>query len=201
MINITGKQNFKNVFPRIVHKSWQICSAFDEKILQDVKSKLKMPTNPTPDKIFEPFAIDVDRIKWVVVNNTYPLVVDKDTPYSQYPIVLKGIWDKLEESEGWHDGVERYLQPDLSDWDDCLKLTLSLTEKQGDIWKEFMDNLFDYFEESPDRYLFVFMDNESFKYANGLKVKHEIHYGFEPNDIREYFKHQWGENKLFGLPF
>lgn len=186
--------------PQIVHPEWQHCPAFDKSILEDIKSKLKPPFNPAPDRIFEPFAIDPDRIKWVVVNSTYPLTVDKTTPYEQYPNVLKVIWDKLAESEGW-EKVEHYLQPDLSDWDDCLKLTLSLTERQPELWKPFMDNLFDWFEKSPKRYLFVFMDNDSFKYASRLKIKQEIHWGFDPVAIKEYFKLQWNKNKLFGLPF
>lgn len=199
------KQKRPDFLPEKVHINWQDCPAFTKDILDKIKVKLTKITpanfNPHPKLIFDNFSIDPDTIKMVLVNDVYPLNVSKDTPYDEYPPILKEIWDKLEISEEW-DEVEMYSPPDLSDFLWCLKLNVNLTTNSIGVWDEFMIELFKWFGESVDRYLFVFCDESSFnKYSKYVSKKHEVQYLFNPMAIKEYFKSQWGINYGFGMPF
>lgn len=188
-----------------IHNGWYTKSILTREIVEDTKSKLGKigikQFQPFPTEIFQPFSIDPDSIKMVLVNSTYPLTVPLGSNYEQYPAVLKDIWQKLSDSEGW-ECVEDYCQCDLSDFLWCMKLTTNLTTNEPNIWKDLMHNLFTYFGESTDKYLFVFCDEQSFNlYAKYVAKIHEVHYGFDPDSIKEYFKNQWGIQYGFGLPF
>lgn len=189
-----------------IHKNWYDKNILTKDIVEDTKAKLGKigikNFSPKPQDIFQGFNIDPDTIKMVLVNSTHPLTMPNGTPYQHFPPVLKDIWQKLEESEGW-EKAEWYCQPDLSDFLYCMKLTTNLTTNQPNIWEDLMHNLFTYFSDCyKDRYLFVFCDEPSFnKYSKYVVKKHEVLYKFDPAAIREYFKNQWNINYLFGLPF
>lgn len=203
MKTTTGKQKYK--YPETVHKKWVINNIITKEILEKTKLDLgKIGVSnfsPHPKKIFEPFSIDPDTIKMVLVNSTYPLTMPNGAPYQQFPPILKEIWQKLSDSEEW-EKVEDYCRPDLSDFLWCMKLNTNLTTNSKGVWDELMVNLFTYFGECTDRYLFVFLDEPSFnKYSKYVAKKHEVLYKFDPVAIREYFKHQWGITYQYGLPF
>ena len=160
-----------------------------------------MPTTPTPDRIFEGFKINPDNIKLIVVGDK-TFTEEARTPYNQFNPQLKEIWDILEREEIFEEEVEKYLQPDLSYWTDCLILPTSLTEKQEDVWKDFMKYLFEWFDENGNYYIFCFLTNKAFEYAKYVK-KHNIIYQFQPKLIQEELIKQWGNQYIsyWGLPF
>ena len=193
-------------YPENAHTGWYDLGIITEELLDGIKTKLGKigisKFKPHPKDIFKNFGIDPESVKMILVNNIYPLNVSVDTKYEEYPQVLKLIWDKLQKHEGW-EKVEQHTQPDLSDFLSCLKLSTQLTTNSDVVWDEFMINLFSYYGDCVnDRYLFIFCDEPSFnKYSKYVAKQHEVHYGFEPEAIQEYFMNQWGENYLFGLPF
>lgn len=200
------KQKRPDFLPTSCHINWQNCPAFTKEILDETKVKLTkiQPANfnPHPKLIFDNFSIDPDSIKMILVNDVFPLNVSNDTIYEDYPPILKEIWDKLAEHEGWDDAVELHTQPDLSDFLYCLKLNTSLATNSIGVWDKFMHELFKWFGESTDRYLFVFLTEKSFnQYSKYVSKKHEVQYLFQPDAIKEYFKTQWGITYGFGLPF
>ncbi len=200
------KQKRPEFLPASVHISWFNNGVFTKELLDEAKLKLSKigitQFSPNPKDIFNNFSIDAEQVKMILVNDTYPLNVSKDTPYDEYPPILKEIWDKLGESEFWEQ-VELYSPPDLSDFLWCLKLNTNLTTNSIGVWDKFMHNLFSYYSDcSDDRYLFIFLTEGVFnKYSKYVAKKHEVQYLFNPENIREYFKSQWGITYNFGLPF
>lgn len=187
------KKVIETHLPKIVHPSWINCPSFREDILNTIKSKLRLPINPEPEKIFESFGLSTDNIKLILVGETYPL-----KNKSKH---LTEICKILEEEYDW-DKAENYTKLDFSWWQDCLVLTTSLTERQPEIWKEFMTELFKWFGESEAQYVFCFLDERSFNgYAKYVNKKHEIVYKFQPKIIQEILTKKWGFHFYWGLPF
>jgi hypothetical protein len=185
-------------FPELAHKSWQSCPAFDDKVLQSIKDKLQKlwPFEPHPKSIFADFWISLDTIQMVLVSQSYPMY-STDKPY---PKVQQDIWQKLEESEGWDD-ADKYCASTMSYLPNCLILTLNRASTTN-VWQEFNNLLFDFFADDTRRWLFIAMDETSFEQCKKLKdSKHDVHYGFDPEAIREWFKHEYGYTVGFGLPF
>ena len=192
------KIKIPNWFPTVVHKSWYTlgCHAFDETVLEHVKKELikQWPFLPDSQDIFKDFAIPVEAIQMVLVSEQWPMYGNP------HPKVQQDIWQILEVSEGWDD-ADNYCASNMSDLPNCLKLTLNRTNKTN-VWGEFNDLLFEYFGELTYRWLFVAMDETSFDYCKKLKdSKHEVHYGFDPEAIREWFKYNFNQRIDFGLPF
>lgn len=211
------KQQLPDWFPKHgANPRWNEvnCGAFTEPVFSKIKAELnKLGSHsyrPAPQELFYDFSINPDNIKLVIVNSQYPMCVRKKEdgtypPYTEYPDVQKKMWDVLQNEYGWTEGAEYFTSADLSDWvaQGTLLLNLSLTNVRKDIWKEFMIKLFQWFNETGERYVFCFLDNESFSnYAKFVKDRHEIVYLFQPKLIEELLvKQHGGFSNFFGLPF
>lgn len=193
------KKKLPDWFPKACHPEWQNCDAFSEDVLNKIKKNLRMPTSPLPDRIFEPFAINPETIDFILVGNKYPLTEAKDAKYKDFNPQLKEIWDVLRK-EIWQDDPLLYLQPDLSCWENCLIINTSLTERQPEVWKEFMTLLFEYFGMSDKQYVFCFLDSTAFEYNKYVK-KHEVFYKFQAVEIQQVLTDKFGHNFYWGLPF
>lgn len=185
-----------------INPLWYDTGVFDEKIINDSKAALTKlgihSFKPHPTELFRTWNINPDNITWVVVNST-PWVGTKETPYEDLSSTQKDIYDKLENTYGWGK-AEHYVQNDLSDWHNCMLLSTSLTNVRDDIWKPLMTNLFKWFDDNGNYYCFIFLDNKSFEYAKYIK-KHQVFYGFHPEEIQEFLTKQWGYPFIWGLPF
>lgn len=191
-----------------INPLWYDTGIFTEQIINNSKlalGKIGLSNfEPKPQDIFRQFYVNPDNLKFILVNNVYPLCVHRDDSgfplYKDYPYILKEIWQNLSDEYKW-DKVEEYTYPDLSDWRDTLVLSLNLTTNSKGVWDNLMDNLFDWFESNGNRYVFCFMDDESFKRADKLKKNHDIFYKFHPKDIAETIEKQHGGTWFWGLPF
>jgi len=206
------KNKLPDWFPTVAHENWYKsgCPAFSKEILDETKVKLtKLGVQnflPKPKEIFMDFAINPDDIRLVIVNSVYPLCVRRNEdgsfpPYSEYPQILKEIWDILQNEYGWTDGAEKYTYPDLSDWKHTLLLNTCLTSKGNTIWEPFMKELFSWFGESLDYYVFVFLDEPCFNTWSKYVKNKDIFYKFKPKEIAQVLDKQFGGIWHWGLPF
>lgn len=185
-----------------IHIEWLNNGVVDKELLDDIKTKLAKigihSFKPGPKELFRFFTINPDSIQWIVINST-PWVGYKDTPYEELSPTQKDIFDKLENAYGW-EKAELYLHKDLSDWPNCMLLSTSLTNVRPDIWEPLMKRLFDWFNSNGNYYCFIFLDSKSFEWAKYVK-KHEVFYGFHPEDVQEFLTKQWNYSFIWGLPF
>lgn len=185
-------------FPKVAHKGWKQCNAFDDDIMDDLQKRLQklFPFKPSPEKIFKEFEKPPEQIQMVLVGKGFPMYsIEKP-----YPEVKQKIWKILEESEDW-DNADEYSAPDLSDLPNCLVLALNRTDSKN-VWHEFNERLFMFFKKDLDKRLFVCMDNVSYEQCKILEgSKNDVIQGFDVSKIRNWFKDNFDKRIYFGLPF
>lgn len=196
------KQKRPDWLPSSVHIDWYNEGIITEDIIINSKKELNKigihSFKPEPKQIFRHFDVNPNDVTWIIVNSV-PWVGYKENSYEDLSFTQKTIYDKLEQEYGW-EKAEYYVQNDLSDWHNCMFVNTSLTNVREDIWKPLMTNLFDWFSSNGNYYCFIFLDNKSFEWARCVK-KHQVFYGFEPNEIQEFLTKQWGYPFIWGLPF
>lgn len=185
-------------FPKVAHHSWKKCDAFEDSVMENLQSELqkRFPFKPSPNDIFKEFQMPVDMISMVLVGKQYPLYsVEKP-----HPPVQQRIWEILEKHEDWDD-ADNYAAPDMSDLPRCLVVALNRTTAEN-VWNEFNRRLFLFFKNDSVKRLFVCMDKESYEQCKILEEsKHDVFKGFDPVEIRKWFRANHNENIYFGLPF